>query len=235
MTISMNPPFAQRPEPRSTADNRLDIEKQDSSFATVSETATLAVESDEQELVGRLRAGDARAFEQMVRAYGGRMRTTARRLLNCDEEANDALQEAFFSAFKNMSHFEGTSRLSTWLHRIAINAALMKLRSRRRRNEVSIESLLPTFAPDGHRHNPREAWAAPTDEILERQETCRMIRDRIDQLPDEHRTVLMLRDIEELDTTETATVLGISSGAVKTRLHRARMALRQFLEAELAH
>jgi RNA polymerase sigma-70 factor (ECF subfamily) len=188
---------------------------------------------DDTALLPRIRAGDAHAIELMVRVHGGRMLATAKRLLKCHEDANDAVQDAFVSAFKSIGQFEGSSRLSTWLHRIVVNASLMKLRSRRCRDEVSIESLMPSFALDGHRNNPREAWIAPTQEILERQETRQMIRDKIDLLPDDYRTVLILRDIEELDTAATAQSLSVNEGAVKTRLHRARMALRQLLENEL--
>jgi RNA polymerase sigma-70 factor (ECF subfamily) len=191
------------------------------------------MKSEEEIIVGRLRAGDGRAFEFVVRTYGGRMMSAARRLLGCEADAADAVQEAFMSAFKALDRFEGSSRLSTWLHRITINAALMKLRSRRRREEMSIESLLPTFAADGHRNNARRAWVAPSDELLQQRETRQMVRDKVDLLPEEHLTVLILRDIEELDTAATAQALGIRPGAVKTRLHRARMALRELLEGEL--
>jgi RNA polymerase sigma-70 factor (ECF subfamily) len=189
--------------------------------------------ADESALLARLRAGDGQAFEHLVRTYGGQMMAAAKRLLRSDDDAADAVQDAFISAFKALDRFEGAARLSTWLHRIAINAALMKLRSRRRRDEVSIESLMPTFLDDGHRLDVRPAWTAPRDDLLQREETRRMVRDKIDQLPDDHRTVLILRDIEMLDTAATAHVLGILSGAVKTRLHRARMALRKLLENEL--
>jgi RNA polymerase sigma-70 factor (ECF subfamily) len=189
---------------------------------------------DEAALLARLRAGDEQAFEQIVREFGGRMLAAARRLLGSDDDAADAVQEAFISAFRSLHQFEGGARLGTWLHRIAINAALMKLRARRRRGEVAIEGLLPTFTDDGHRRNPRPAWAESSADLLERRETIALVRARIDQLPDDYRTVLMLRDIEELSTEETAEVLGIRPGAVKTRLHRARMALRELLERELA-
>jgi RNA polymerase sigma-70 factor (ECF subfamily) len=110
----------------------------------------------------------------------------------------------------------------------------MKLRSQRRRAEVSIESMLPTFADDGHRNNPQPAWSETAEDLLQRREACQIVRDRIAMLPEDHRTVLILRDIEELDTVETARVLGINPGAVKTRLHRARMAFRELLDADFS-
>jgi RNA polymerase sigma-70 factor, ECF subfamily len=189
---------------------------------------------DEAELVQRLKAGDGVAMETVVRRFGGRMHAVALRLLRDEHGAHDAVQDAFLSAFKSIGRFEGGSRLSTWLHRIVVNAALMKLRQKARRDERSIEEFLPAFEGDGHRRNVRGAWQEPAEALLERAEVRTMVRGKIDMLPDDYRTVLLLRDIEELDTDETAAVLGIRPGAVKTRLHRARLALRELLESELA-
>jgi RNA polymerase sigma-70 factor, ECF subfamily len=188
---------------------------------------------DEAGLLARIRAGDAEAFEWLVRTHSPRMLMVARRLLRCESAAADAVQEAFLAAWKALGDFEGGSTLGTWLHRIVVNAALMKLRSVKRRNELSIESMVPTFRDDGHRENVRPAWTTPAETLLQREETRQMIREKINMLPDDYRTVIMLRDIEELDTDATAEALGITAGAVKTRLHRARMALRELLQGEL--
>jgi RNA polymerase sigma-70 factor (ECF subfamily) len=194
---------------------------------------TEAATSDEAALIAGLRAGHDAAYEQLVRLYGGRLLATARRLLGNEQDAGDALQEAYIAAFKSIDRFEGNSRLSTWLYRIVVNTSLMKLRSRSRRSEQSIDDLLPTYYDDGHRRSPRQAWSSPPEEMLERDETRQQVRQCIARLPDDYRTVLMLRDIEELDTEETARVLEIKPGAVKTRLHRARQALQTLLEQEL--
>jgi RNA polymerase sigma-70 factor (ECF subfamily) len=188
---------------------------------------------DESALVDRLRGGDAEAFETIVREYGGRMLAAARRLVRTEEDARDAVQEAFLAAFRSIHSFTGSARLSTWLHRIAVNAALMKLRSRRRRREDSIEDLLPRFRDDGGWLESPPQWDTASDELLERRETRAAVRRAIDRLPATYRTVLMLRDIEELDTDETATALGTSHNAVKIRLHRARQALKTLLDREL--
>jgi len=193
-----------------------------------------ATPDDETPLVTGLRAGDPQAFERLVRRYGGRMLATARRIVGNDELARDVVQDAFLAAFKAMDGFAGAARLSTWLHRIVVNAALMKLRSRRRRPEESIEDLLPRFDETGHFAEAPTTWDGPTDEALERAETRAIVRRAIDELPPNYRTILVLRDIEELDTDETAATLGISPNAVKTRLHRARQALRTLLERRLA-
>jgi RNA polymerase sigma-70 factor (ECF subfamily) len=184
----------------------------------------------ESALVAQLRAGDESAFERVVRQYSPRMLAAARRILRNEEDARDALQDAFISAFKALPQFEGESRLSTWLHRIGINAALMKLRSRQRKNERPISELLPRFLDDGHPAEPPGPWE-PVEKLLERQETRDLVRRTIDELPDSHRIVLILRDIEELSTEQAAEELGVSVGVVKTRLHRARQALRTLLDA----
>lgn len=190
-------------------------------------------ESGERALLAGLRAGDAAAYERLVTEHGGRMLAVARRMLRQEEEARDAVQEAFVLAFRGLARFEGQSRLSTWLHRIVVNAALMKLRSRRAHPEESIEPLLPTFQQDGHATSRYSEWPERPDSELARAELRRTVRAAIDRLPESYRTVLLLRDIEELDTAEVAGLLGVSANAVKIRLHRARQALRELLEPEM--
>jgi RNA polymerase sigma-70 factor (ECF subfamily) len=188
---------------------------------------------DEDALVRGLRAGEGRAFEQIVRAYGPRMLAVTRRILREEEDARDAVQDAFVSAFRARDQFSAGSRLSTWLHRIAVNAALMRLRSRRRRPETGIDELLPTFKADGHHAEWFVSWDEPADVALEREETRAFVREAIDRLPESYRVVLLLRDIEGLDTEETARALDLTPNAAKIRLHRARMALRKLIAPEL--
>lgn len=188
------------------------------------------IAAQESQLLGRLKAGDGTAFEEFVRGYGGRMLAVARRILRDEEESRDALQDAFLLAFRGLESFQGQSRLSTWMHRITANAALMKLRSRRRRPEDPIDDLLPRFYPDGHRIDPGPPWRDDPAGALEGKETAALVRDCIDRLPESYRTVLVLRDVEDLDTSETAQALGITADAVKMRLHRARQALRTLLD-----
>ncbi len=176
-----------------------------------------------------LRAGRDDAFEVLVRAHSGRMLSVCRRILRNEEEAKDAVQEAFVSAFRAIPSFEGNSQLGTWLHRIAVNASLMRLRAKKRRPEESIDDLQPAFQDDGHaRIEPRD-WSPSALQMVETRETREFVRGCIDRLPEMYREVLLLRDIEELDTSETALLLGVSEGVVKVRLHRARHALRRFL------
>jgi RNA polymerase sigma-70 factor (ECF subfamily) len=181
------------------------------------------------ELVARLQRGDDDAFETLVRTHSGRLLSVARRFLNNNEDAQDAVQDAFIRAFKAIHTFEARAQLHTWLHRILVNTALMKLRERRRRPTESIEELLPTYSADGHQAVETRDWS---DAVLERKETAGLVRQAIEMLPDQYREVLVLRDIEERDTAEAAEILGTSSNVVKVRLHRARQALRTLLDRE---
>jgi len=180
-------------------------------------------------LLERLRAGEDKAFEELVRDNAGRLLAVARRYMKSEEDAQDVVQEAFLSAFRSLDRFQGGSRLSTWLHRITVNAALMKLRTRRRKPEESIEDLLPRFQEDGRPFRSAIRWRPLPDDLLGQKETRDLVQACVDRLPESYRHVLLLRDIEEFDTEETAEILGISPNAVKTRLHRARQALRGLL------
>jgi RNA polymerase sigma-70 factor (ECF subfamily) len=180
---------------------------------------------EETTLLARLRDGDEAAYELLIRTYGGRLLAVARGLLHNEEDARDVVQSAYVSAFQGLQTFKGSSQLSTWLHRIVVNGALMKLRTRRRKPEASIEDLLPAFLDDGHHVESYSSWAAQADHLLERKQTRQIVRAAIAELPETHRAVLILRDIEDLSTEETAASLSITPNAVKIRLHRARQAL----------
>jgi RNA polymerase sigma-70 factor (ECF subfamily) len=185
---------------------------------------------NDHELVDRLRAGDPTAFEEAVHTFGGRLLAVAYRYLCSEDDCNDAVQDTFISAFHSLHQFAGKSSLSTWLHRILVNNCLMKLRTQSRRHEVSIDNLLPKFDDTGHHARAVKLWSADSGDCAEQEEMRAHVRACIWQLPDEYRAVLVLRDIEEFDTDETARMLKTSPGAVKTRLHRARQALRTLLE-----
>lgn len=192
-----------------------------------------AIERDAA-LVARLRQGEEEACEELVRTHGGRLLSVARRMLRNEEDARDAVQQTFLSAFRALPSFNGQSRIATWLHRIAINTALMKLRSRSRHPEESIEDLLPRFQEDGHHADIWNDLGVSVHTLMERHETRERVRTAIGRLPESYRTVLLLRDIEELDTAKTAELLSLSVNAVKIRLHRARQALARLLATEFA-
>ncbi len=196
-------------------------------------TSPLTPVPDETELLGELRAGKPAAFEQLVRTHGPAMRAVTRRLLRNDEDADDALQEAFLAAFRALANFESRSRLGTWLHRIAVNAALMKLRSRHDRGQVESEPCLPRFVGLGVFAEPQERWSELPEDPLVREELCLRVRAAIDELPEPYRVALLLRDIEGLSNEELAAQLETSVNAAKIRVHRARQALRERLAPRL--
>jgi RNA polymerase sigma-70 factor (ECF subfamily) len=183
-------------------------------------------------LVERLRARNEEAFETMVRQYGGRMLATARRLLGNEHDANDAVQQAFISVFKSIAGFNGEARLSTWLHRIVVNAALAQMRYRRRRPELPIDDLLPRFDEEGRWAGDGTQQSVARENLTDGRETQEMVRRCIDRLPEAYRSVLVLRDIEELSTVEAAETLAVTPNAAKIRLHRARQALKTLIERE---
>lgn len=189
---------------------------------------------DEPALVAALRDGHEWAFEAMVRLYGGRLLAVARRICGHEEDARDVLQSSYLCAFRSIRGFEGSAQLSTWLHRIVVNTALMRLRTRRRKPEDSIEALLPAFQEDGHHVEQFSEWAMPADKLMEREDVRATVRQCIALLPENYREVLMLRDIEELSTDDVATLIGVTPNAVKVRLHRARQALSTLLRREFA-
>ncbi len=189
-----------------------------------------AIAVDDSSLIKGLRSGDEVAFERLVRDYGGRLLAVAKRLLSNEEDARDAVQDTFLMAFRSLESFDGRSRISTWLHRIVVNASLMKLRSKRRHPEQSIDELLPAFLADGHRVVPGARWRGSGYGHAAQNEIRAFVRSKIENLPESYRIVLVLRDIEELDTETVSQILGITSGTVKVRLHRARQALRTLLD-----
>lgn len=183
-------------------------------------------------LLEALRAGEADAYAALVERYGGRMRCTALRLLGSEDQADDAVQEAFLSAFRSLATFAGESSLGTWLHRIVINAALMKRRSESRRSarKVDVDDLLPRFTSMGAFTQAQVPWSEPADEPAIQRETRERVTQCIARLPDAYRLPLVLRDLEGLSNRELADQLEVTVNAAKVRVHRARQALRQLLE-----
>lgn len=187
----------------------------------------------ESALLGRLRAGEEAAFEELVRMHGGRLLAVARRVTRSEADAEDAVQEAFLSAFKALEGFDGRSSLGTWLHRIVVNAALAQGRRRHSRREVAIEDLLPRFRDGLHAEpparQPNSGLGVTRDDASGIQEKA-VVWDALDQLPEEFRTVIVLRDVQGLESGAVAVSLGISDALVRQRLHRARQALAKLLQ-----
>jgi RNA polymerase sigma-70 factor (ECF subfamily) len=188
--------------------------------------------SSGNELLHRLQAGDPLAFAQLVEENQNQIYNLALRMLNNPQEAEDVLQETFLSAFKALPGFEGRSSLSTWLYRIASNASLMRLR-KKQPDTVSVDEPLTLEEGD---MVPRQLvdWSGIPEEILLSGESRQVMDAAVAELPESLRVVFILRDIEGLSTQETGEVVGLSEGAVKTRLHRARLQLREMLSAYFA-
>ncbi len=188
------------------------------------------VTETETELLKGLRSGDSASFESLVRTYSPRILAIARRYLRSEADAADTLQDTFVQVFKHIESFEGRSSLWYWIRGIAIKQCLMRLRQRRRRPEESIEHLLPVFDANGHRIESSELTTDGLDAPQQTMDVQRFVMQAIDSLPDSYRTVLFLRYIDGYTTRETADTLDIQRNAVKTRLHRARSALKKLLE-----
>jgi len=191
------------------------------------QTAREPVSAGEGDLVERAKGGDMEAFAELVRRYERRIYRMARQITQNDEDAEDVLQESFLKAFEHLDSFQGQSKFYTWVTRIAVNESLMKLRKRKSDRTVSLDENIETDEEPIVREIA--VWE-DTPESKYSQEELRQILDKaIDSLKPIFRTVFILRDVEELSTEETAEILGLSIAAVKSRLLRARLQLREKL------
>lgn len=178
-------------------------------------------------LVERVRGGDTAAFEQLVRQYDRQIYRTALHITQNREDAEDITQDVFFKAFQKLDQFQGNSKFSTWLVRIAVNESLMRLRRRKTSKTVSMDQDVET--EEGAIPRDFAEWRPNPEQIFSQSELGEILRKTIAGLPPGFRTVFTLRDIENLSTEETAEALGLSVPAVKSRLLRARLQLRERL------
>src|SRR6266481_1749871 len=184
------------------------------------------VREDEHLLVAAARTGDAAAFEELVNRYEGKIFRLTRNITGNHEDAEDAMQDAFLKAYAHLQDFHGDSRFYTWLVRIAANEALMRLR-KRRPNQFSLDE--PIEGDTDLFPRELEDWGPTPEQRYAQTEMQNIVGDVIDRLEPEYSIVFLLRDFEELSTQETAEALGISVPAVKSRLLRARLKLREKL------
>ena len=188
----------------------------------------------EAQLVFSLAQGEDSGFETLVRSYGPLVMAVGRRYLRSEADAADCFQDTFIAVFESIGQFEQRSSLRHWVRGIAINKCLMRLRKRHRQREQSIEHLLPLFDERGHRLEVASpAQKDGIEELLDAEQLHRVVRETIDELPDRYRLVLLLRDIDGYSTRESASILGIKESAARTRLHRARTALKFLLQPVL--
>ena len=182
---------------------------------------------DESTLVAQAREGDARAFGELVRRYEGKIFRLALHVTQNREDAEDVLQETFLKAYEHLDQFKGDSKFYTWIVRIAVNQSLMKLRRRKTDKSVSLDEAIDT----GEDTITREvaAWDEDPEQRFSREELGEILDTAVESLEPAYRSVFVLRDIEELSTEETAEALNLSVPAVKSRLLRARLQLREKL------
>jgi len=192
--------------------------------------AVPGAELSDEALASRAAAGDDSAFEAIVERYQARVYRLVWRLTSATD-APDVLQETFLHVYRHLRSFRRESKFSTWLYRIATNAALMHRRASARRPAESLEMFMPRFDADGrHVATPAELQvAACAEDVLDRRILAEKARDVLTRLPDLYRDAFVLRDLEELATAEVAQLLGIEPAAVRQRVHRARLMLRGYL------
>lgn len=182
---------------------------------------------DEAEVLSQAREGDTRAFAELVRRYEGKIFRLALHITQNREDAEDVLQETFLKAYEHLDQFQGNSKFYTWIVRIAVNQSLMKLRKRKSDKTVSMDEQIDT----GEDTVIREiaAWDPDPEQRYSREELSKILNAAVDSLAPPYRAVFVLRDIDDLSTEETAEALDLSIPAVKSRLLRARLQLREKL------
>jgi RNA polymerase sigma-70 factor (ECF subfamily) len=189
--------------------------------------------TEDQALVGRLSAGDAAALEALMDRYSGLVYRLAHGITRNAADAEEVTQDVFLAVMRKGAGFEGRSALGSWIYRITTNTALNKRRGKSRELESFLEDALPRYREDGHRDGDRAFlladWSANPEQALLSAEARAILDQAIDRLPDRYRAVLVLRDVEELSNEQVADLTGESVASVKSRLHRARMALRELL------
>ena len=190
-------------------------------------TTSVPAGFDESALVAQAKAGDQNAFAELVNRYERKIYRLAKNITRNDEDAEDVLQDAFLKAYTHLDSFKGDSKFYTWIVRIAVNEALMRLRKRKNDRSVPLDE--PVELGEETVQREIAVWEDNPEQQYSQEEWRRILDEAIDSLKPDFRTVFVLRDIEELSTEETAETLGISVPAVKSRLLRARLALRERL------
>ena len=181
-------------------------------------------------LVEALRRDDPAAPELLVEKFGDRVYRLALRITGSNEDAEEAAQDALWTAARKIGTFKGESAFGSWLYRIAANAAYQKLRTRRTKSaEIALEDVLPALDDGGRHFEPMDDWSNRVDERALQAELRHVLTEAIDALPPDYRTALVLHDVEGLSNPDIADTLGISLPAVKSRVHRSRLFVRKRL------
>jgi RNA polymerase sigma-70 factor (ECF subfamily) len=182
------------------------------------------------DLVAALRSEAPDAAERLVERFGDRVYRLAMRITGSREDAEEAAQDALWTAARKIGMFKGESAFGSWIYRITANAAYQKLRTRRQKSaEIAIDDVMPSLEDDGRHFEPIDDWSNRVDEQALQSELRRVLQEAIDGLPDEYRTALVMHDVEGLSNPDIAETLGISLPAVKSRVHRSRLFVRKKL------
>ena len=193
---------------------------------------TDATVDDDRELLARAQAGDMSAFESLVARHEDKVYGLALRMTRSEADAAEITQDTFLSAYQHLAEFRGEAAFGSWVHRIAANNALMRLRRQKVLDIVSDDLAGPEFTDRGSLAEPPDSdWSKRADDILLGEELGRAIQTATDALPEGYREVFLLKDVEGLSYEEISEMVGISVPAVKSRLHRARLALRETIDA----
>ena len=185
-------------------------------------------------LVQALRRGEPDAADRLVSTYQSRAYRLARRITGNVEDAEEAVQDAFWSVLQKIALFRGDAAFGSWLYRIVANGALQKVRRRGQRLEIALDEVLPVFDEYGEHVSPCVDWSSAVEDASRQAELRLALTTAIDELPAHYRAALVLRDVEGLSIAEIAETLGLLSGTVKTRIHRARLFVRNRLTESLA-
>jgi len=183
--------------------------------------------------LSRLRLGEAVAVEALLDRYHGKVYGLAMSILKNKRDAEDAVQDVFLTVVRKADRFRGNSALYSWIYRICVNTCLIRLRGNRRQETVSVEEFLPDFTSDGMHASPVEDWSKKIERGMLDKELGQVIKRFSDELSEKYRVVFVLSDVEGLSNEETAKVLDLTIPAVKSRLHRSRLYLRERLSRYL--
>ena len=188
-----------------------------------------AIASDEVQLVERARAGDLKAFEELLGRHQQRVMRVVLSILKEPMDAEEVAQDVFLTVFEKIDHFRGDSSFSTWLHRVAVNAALMRRRKSKADRSVPLDDVMPSFDERGHLAVDIADWSQQAGDPVLAREAGEVIEAAVEKLDEMYRTVFALRDVPGFSTEETAEILELSVPVVKSRLHWARLFLRREL------
>jgi len=188
---------------------------------------------EDEALLERLRQGTPGAVEELLGTYQGRIFNLAMSILRNESDAEEATQDVFMTVIRKVNTFKGNSALYSWMYRICVNTCLMRLRGKRRGETVALEDFMPVFTEEGMHASPMDDWSKEVERKALNEELGKMIRKFTEELSEKYRVVFVLSDIEGLSNEETAKILGMTVPAVKSRLHRARLYLREQLSRYL--